>query len=654
MFTMDNIKSLIKYSKKIRLLYVEDNQKARESTQIILEEFFDNITLAVDGEDGLKQFKNNKIDLIITDINMPKMNGLDMVEEIRKINNNIPVIIFSAYNESKYFIDSIKVGIDGYLLKPIEISQFTGLLNKVVQKIILQTKAKKSDNFLRQYKEIINKSALITIIDTNGKITYANKAFCDITEYTLEELKGSKYHSVFNYPQPELLYKEIWSTIKDKKQVWQGVTKNISKNGHVFYLNDTIKPIVDTNGKTLEYVAFRNDITDIRLAAEEKEKFLILGKQQADKANKTKSEFLSSMSHELRTPMNAILGFAQILEYDEVLGEEQLDSVDEIIKAGSHLLKLINDVLDLAKIESGHIDIELELVKLSELKDECLALISPVAKNQEISIIDENVDAYSIHADRTRIKQVLLNLLSNAIKYNSKRGSIEFKVLPVSNNTLRIMIKDEGKGIEKNRLDELFMPFNRLGVENSDIEGTGIGLAISRKLIEKMGGTIGVESQVGKGSCFWVELPMEKIASENNNESKKILENKVQQEQEYQYKVIYIEDNPANLKLVDRILARQAHVKLITAHEPGLGLELINAHHPDLILLDINLPYMDGYQVLEILQKDESLKDIPVVAVTANAMAKDIERGKAAGFNDYLIKPINLGAFASVLKKYLN
>jgi signal transduction histidine kinase len=382
---------------------------------------------------------------------------------------------------------------------------------------------------------------------------------------------------------------------------------------------------------------------------------LEISRDKAERSSQAKSEFLSSMSHELRTPMNAILGFAQILEFDDVLAEEQQDSVHEILKAGYHLLELINEVLDLAKIESGHIDLLLEPVKLSALVKECFSLVTPVAEKRGISLRYADINGYTVRADRTRLKQVLLNLLSNAIKYNREHGSVKLEVATVNEGELHISISDTGSGIAKDRFDLLFQPFSRLNAEGSEIEGTGIGLAITRNLVEMMGGRVGVDSEQGIGSSFWIELPQELIDNpvglDNSEEDPA---NDTAEVAEQQYTVLYIEDNPANLKLVSQILVKRQHINLITAHEPELGLELASAHQPELILLDINMPRMDGYQVLSALQSDERMKSIPVVAITANAMMRDVERGKNAGFSDYLTKPLDVSHFLTTIDYYLN
>lgn len=393
----------------------------------------------------------------------------------------------------------------------------------------------------------------------------------------------------------------------------------------------------DAQGKPTRMIGIHSDIS-VRKSAESA---LVDARETADRANRAKSDFLSSMSHELRTPMNAIIGFAQMLEYDSGITPDQQDNVHEILKAGRHLLDLINEVLDLAKIESGRIDLSMEGVDLAPLVEDCRHLIQPLADQAGIGLSVELPAECAVFADRVRLKQVLLNLLSNAVKYNRPGGSVRFAATAGNPGYLRLAVTDTGHGIAPERIGELFQPFNRLGAEASEIEGTGIGLTITRRLADMMGGNLGVDSTPGVGSTFWIELAAGQTAKVDAGGTANH-PGGATAAREREAQVLAIDDNPANLKLIAQVMGMREHVHLVSAHTPELGIELALAHRPDLILLDINMPGMDGYQVLEVFRASVELRHIPVVAITANAMPSDIERGKAAGFAGYLTKPLDI------------
>ena len=379
---------------------------------------------------------------------------------------------------------------------------------------------------------------------------------------------------------------------------------------------------------------------------------------EANRANEAKSLFLSSMSHELRTPMNSILGFAQVLKNDPhvPLTESQRQSVGLILNSGDHLLELINDILDLSRIETGRLSVSPEIILVDSVIEEVVSIIKSIAVKYGVTITDKFVQSgVYIMADRTRLKQVITNLLTNAVKYNRKNGSVIVSYELRDNDMLRIKVEDTGYGIPADKLGLLFQPFNRLGKELTNIEGTGIGLTITRRLVELMDGHIGVESVVEKGTTFYVDfkrvlkpaVEMDKIAESITLQESQKIKNKKSRT------ILYVEDNPANLVLVQSILKRRPRIELLSAVNAESGIEIARAKRPDVILMDINLPGMNGYEALQILRNGDETKTIPVVAVSANAMVKDLEKGKVAGFLSYITKPINVSHFLQVVDDVL-
>ena len=361
-------------------------------------------------------------------------------------------------------------------------------------------------------------------------------------------------------------------------------------------------------------------------------------KVAAEAANQAKSEFLSNMSHELRSPLNAILGFAQLIDSGEPAPTlAQKDSLDQIQRAGWYLLELINEILDLSMIESGKLSMSPEPMALAEVLADCQAMIEPHARQRGIEVrFTPATTALHVKADRTRVKQVFVNLLSNAIKYNREGGVVEVSWGRRGAQHLRVSVRDTGPGIAPDMLAQLFQPFNRLGQEGGIEEGTGIGLVVSKRLVELMGGTVGVESWLGVGSVFWVELEVIDVAQALAH----ALDHAAQAPGEALpalhgaplRTVLCVEDNPANLTLVARLLERRTDIGLLSAKDGRSGIELARSAQPDVILMDINLPGISGLTALRILSADLATAHIPVVALSANAMPRDIERGLAAGF----------------------
>ena len=429
--------------------------------------------------------------------------------------------------------------------------------------------------------------------------------------------------------QPRLNFEES-QTSQDDKTRW---------------FSSSLVPLRDTDGNVIGVLGIYEDITENKNMAETlltATNTLIVAKEDAERANRAKSQFLSSMSHELRTPLNAILGFSQLLEFDATLNKEQHANASEIFKAGKHLLEMINDVLDLAKIESGNIQLSIEPVACAELVDTCLKLIQPLVVQRNICVERDDFADVAVYADPTRLKQVLINILSNAIKYNREHGRVWIHTT-ADVNSVRIMVTDTGLGIPQDRLHELFLPFSRLNAENSSIEGNGIGLVISKHFIDLMGGKIGVDNHGNIGCTFWIELPRAKLHNASHDDD---LSNKdllaLPDTTTNRHTILYVEDNQANLVLVRKIIATRNDLFLIETNSAEEGLTLAAEKQPDLVLLDINLPGMNGFEALQKLKENSATRHIPVVAVSANAMASDIKKGMEVGFADYLTKPIQI------------
>jgi len=382
---------------------------------------------------------------------------------------------------------------------------------------------------------------------------------------------------------------------------------------------------------------------------------IVRARDEADSANMAKSEFLSSMSDELRTPLNAIIGFSEFVVEDgeDPLNEEQQECMGQVLKAGRHLLALIDEVLDLSRIESGALALSMEAVEVASIATECVELTVSMAVRRGIGIKNriEGGENSPIEVARIRFKQVLLNFLSNAVKYNREDGAITLTHDRLADGRVRINVTDTGPGIDDDRLAKIFDPFDRLGAENSEIEGTGIDLTITKRLVEMMDGEIGVDSIVGEGTTSWVAFPV----TDAKAEAARATASDIGEEAhgEAAGTILYVEDNPANLELMRKIIGRRGGILMIDAPTAELGIELALTARPDFILMDINLPGMNGIAALAELRKSAETRDIPVIALSAAAMPTDIDKGRQAGFLDYLTKPLDAKHLLDVLDRML-
>ena len=558
---------------------------------------------------------------------------------IRKDGSRFPAVV------SVTALRDAEGGIIGYLL--------IGTDNTARKQI--EAEQKQLDQRLRDqqfYTRSLIESNIDAIMTTDpaGIISDVNKQMEALTGCTRDELIGAPFKKYFT--DPERAEAGIMRVLSGSKVTDYELTVR-ARDGKETVVSYNAITFHDRDRKLQGVFAAARDVTERKRF----EQTLQETKAAAEKANLAKSDFLSSMSHELRSPLNAILGFAQLMSTDTPPpSDAQKANIDPILHAGWYLLELINEILDLAQVESGKLALSLEPISLEEVILECQAMIVPQGQKRGIGMTFPVFDVlYYVDADRTRLKQVLINLLSNAIKYNQPNGTVTVDCALIAREgstpaRVRVNVRDTGAGLAPEMLKQLFQSFNRLGRETSAEEGTGIGLVMSKRLVEMMGGVIGVESTVGVGSVFWFDLHASIAPSPSVD---RVESAAMEQAQVYQgahlRTLLYIEDNPANLKLVEQLIARRPDMRLWSARDGNLGIQLARANHPDVILMDINLPGISGIEAMQLLREDPATMHIPVVALSANAMPGDIQKGLLAGFFRYLTKPIRVTEFMNTL-----
>lgn len=496
----------------------------------------------------------------------------------------------------------------------------------------------------------LDRSQAVIQFDLTGHVVEANENFLRLFEYEHHEIRG-RHHSVFcesGYVESDE-YRALWAKLAEGGRD-AGQYKRISRSGRPVWIQSSYNPILDRDGRPIKVIKFATDISEQKAA----EQALNEAKRRTDEALRSRELFLSTMSHELRTPMNVIIGLGQLMLDDPTLQAEHREQLDDIVKAGGHLLLLINDVLDLTQVESGMTTLRCTTVDARTIIHEAVSMLEVLAKSRQVTIQSDSVERGFVHADPFRLKQVIVNLVSNAVKYNRSQGLV--RVRPeVLAKTLRISVTDTGHGIPQSRMAELFQPFNRLGAEQTAVEGTGIGLSICKRMIEAMSGAIGVESVEGEGSRFWVELPLAHLPASSDPTPRSPAGAPLAPAVPVgrRHHVLVAEDHVVNQKLIRRQLEMLGYDCTVTSN--GVEAETaLRAGQFDLLLSDLNMPVMDGYTLASRIRASGiGPSTLPIVFLTADVFNAEQDRWKTVGGDAYLTKPTQIDALSACLRDLL-
>jgi PAS domain S-box-containing protein len=629
-------------------------------------------------EHFLAELTDRRFDVVISDLSVPGFDGIAAQAVWQQQRPTIPFIFLSGTLGEQVAIERLKEGATDYVLKSwmdklptvvrravremqyradrehakAELQRLNAELESRVHERTAQLTAANAalGESERRLIDILDHSpAAIFLKDLDGRYLFANRCW--------QSLMGRERSEVVGKTDAELLPPRIAQALlaNDRQVLEGGRSLEFEEVGPERDLQPRILhsskfPLCDAAGKPYALCGISTDITERKRA----EQAMSIARREAERANRAKSEFVSRMSHDLRTPLNAVLGFAQLLDMDN-LTTDQRESVTHILDAGRHLLELMNEVLDISRIESGNLSLSPEPVAVAEVVEQMVKLMRPLGAMRQIDVQALPSTAYERHvrADRLRLNQILLNLMSNAIKYNREGGRVIVSCEDRDGGCVRLSITDTGAGIRPEKLALLFTPFERLGAEKTGIEGTGLGLALSRGLAEAMGGRLGVTSEIDRGSTFWIELAGVPGAADAAS-SRKAAAAGPPAADSIHGTILYIEDNVSNVRLVERLLKqRRPGITLLHACDGAVGISMALEHKPDLILLDLHLPDTPGDEVMRRLWEDARTRDIPVAILTADATVGQSRRLIATGARAYLTKPLDVSKMLALIDERL-
>jgi PAS domain S-box-containing protein len=656
----------------LQVLHVEDEANDRELVAATLRAARMACDIeCVDTREGFRAaLTRRRFDVILSDDHLPSFDGLSALRLAAEIDPDVPFIVVSGTLGEEVAVERLKEGATDYVLKQ-RLSRLPASIVRAIQeaqtrmdralaegevrrlnadlegRVAARTSELAAANTaLADRQEALRESqqrlqgildhspAIIYVKDLTGRYVLVNRQFEHSFRIDQSAAMGRVAKDLFP-PRLAEVYERNDQQALASGTVYVEEPSLIDEQVHVF---STAKfPLLGLDGKPYALCGIASDITERKKADDE----IKTARLEAERANRAKSEFLSRMSHDLRTPLNAVLGFAQLLGTEQ-LPPSQNECVQQILRGGQHLLDLINEVLDIARIEAGHLSLSPEPVAVRETVRHALDLVAPLAAQRNITLTLEDgpEDGRSVMADRQRLNQILLNLLSNAVKYNRPGGRVIVAFERMSPTRFRIKVTDTGAGIPRQKLQLLFTPFERLGAESTAVEGTGLGLALSRGLAEAMGGSLGVVSEVDHGSTFWVELePTEERTAEAAYAP---AGHASVRPSPRPATVLYIEDNNSNVRLMERVLGRRPGITLVHAAQGLTGVAIAAERRPDVIFLDMHLPDVPGDEVLRQLWCDPELRRIPVVILSADATPGQVRRVMAAGASAYLTKPLDL------------